>query len=116
MNEALTFNDLPKAVTRLTNEVSELKSLLMQRQAEPPTEETEKLLTIKEASEFLKLSIPTIYSKVSKNQLPYMKRSKRLYFSSTELMEYLKEGRKKSTEEIEAEADAYLSNKKKGLK
>jgi len=116
MEQNLTFNDLPTAVTKLTNEVSELKSLLMQRQAEPPTEETEQLLTIKEASEFLKLSIPTIYSKVSKNQLPYMKRSKRLYFSSTELMEYLKEGRKKSTEEIEAEADAYLSNKKKGLK
>ena len=44
-----------------------------------------------------------------------MKRSKRLYFSSTELMEYLKEGRKKSNAEIEQEAEAYLSNNKKGL-
>lgn len=116
MEQNLTFNDLPEAVTQLTNEVSQLKSLLAQKQAEPPTKETEKLLTIKEASQFLKLTVPTIYSKVSKNELPYMKQGKRLYFSSTELMEYIKKGRKKSVSEIEADADAYLSNSKKGLK
>ena len=44
-----------------------------------------------------------------------MKRSKRLYFSRTELMEYLKEGRKKSNAEIEKEAEAYLLKNKKGL-
>jgi hypothetical protein len=31
-------------------------------------------------------------------------------------MEYIKEGRNKSKAEIEAEADAYLSNNRKGLK
>jgi hypothetical protein len=44
-----------------------------------------------------------------------MKRSKRLYFSRTELLEYLKKGRKKSSSEIEQEANAYLLNNKKGL-
>jgi len=76
----LTFNDLPEAVTRLTDEVSKIKHLLIQKQVSP-TKEAEKLLTIKEASEFLKLTVPTIYSKVSKNELPYMKQGKRLYFS-----------------------------------
>lgn len=79
----------------------------------PPTEQ---LLTIQEAAQFLNLTVPTIYSKVSKGELPVMKRSKRLYFSSTELMEYLKEGRKKSNAEIEQEAKAYLLNNKKALK
>lgn len=79
-----------------------------------PSEQLEQLLTIQEAAEFLSLTVPTMYSKVSKGELPVMKRSKRLYFSSTELMEYLKEGRKKSNHEIEAEAEAYLSNNKKG--
>jgi len=41
-----------------------------------------------------------------------MKRSKRLYFSNFELMEYLKMGRKKTNAEIEADAEEYLSNKK----
>jgi excisionase family DNA binding protein len=82
----------------------------------PTAEQPEQLLTIQEAAQFLNLTVPTIYSKVSKGELPVMKRSKRLYFSSTELMEYLKEGRKKSNAEIEQEAEAYLSNNRKGLK
>jgi excisionase family DNA binding protein len=81
-----------------------------------PTKQPEQLLSVQEAAQFLNLTVPTIYSKVSKGELPVMKRSKRLYFSSTELMEYLKGGRKKSNAEIEQEAEAYLSNKRKGLK
>jgi excisionase family DNA binding protein len=79
-----------------------------------PTEPTEQLLTIQEAAEFLSLTVPTMYSKVSKGELPVMKRSKRLYFSRTELLEYLKQGRKKTNAEIKQEAEAYLLNTKKG--
>ena len=111
----LTFESLPQAVTMLTKEVSELKRLLTDRQEQTPTNQTERLLTIQEAAEFLNLTVPTMYSKVSKNEIPFMKRSKRLYFSSVQLMEYIKEGRKKSNAEIEAEAEAYLSNNKKRL-
>jgi hypothetical protein len=42
-----------------------------------------------------------------------MKRSKRLYFSRTELLEYLKDGRKLTNTEIEQQADQYLANKKR---
>ena len=82
----------------------------------PTTEPPEQLLTIQAASQFLALSVPTMYSKVSKGELPVMKRGKRLYFSRTELLDYIKKGRKKSYAEIEQEAETYLSNKKKGLK
>jgi excisionase family DNA binding protein len=78
-------------------------------------QQPERFLTIQEASEFLSLSVPTIYSKVSKGELPVMKRSKRLYFSNSELLEYLKKGRKKTSSEIQQEVDLYLSNNKKGL-
>lgn len=116
MEQNLTFDQLPKAVTMLTKEVSELKRLLIEKQEQHTTEQPEQLLTVQEAAQFLNLTVPTIYSKVSKGELPVMKRSKRLYFSSTELMEYLKEGRKKSNAEIEQEAEVYLSNNRKGLK
>lgn len=86
------------------------------QESKPTTEQPEQLLTVQETAQFLNLTVPTIYSKVSKGELPVMKRSKRLYFSSTELMEYLKQGRKKSNAEIEQEAKAYLSNNKKALK
>ena len=85
------------------------------QESKPPTDQPEQLLTIQEAAEFLSLTVPTMYSKVSKGELPVMKRSKRLYFSRTELLEYLKDGRKKSNAKIEQEAKAYLLNNKKGL-
>jgi len=80
-----------------------------------PTDQPEQLLTIQEAAEFLSLTVPTMYSKCSKGELPVMKRSKRLYFSSIQLMEYIKSGAKKSNAEIEAEAESYLLNNKKKL-
>jgi len=115
MTENLTFNDLPEAVTMLTKEVSELKRLLIEKQEQKPTDQPEQLLTIQEAAKFLSLTVPTMYSKVSKGELPVMKRSKRLYFSRTELLDYIKTGRKKSNAEMEQEAKAYLLNNKKGL-
>ena len=113
--ETLTFDQLPQAVTMLTKEVSELKRLLIEKQEQPTTDQPEQFLTIQEAAEFLSLTVPTMYSKVSKGEISVMKRSKRLYFSRTELMEYVKAGRKKSNAEIEQEAKAYLLNNKKEL-
>jgi excisionase family DNA binding protein len=86
-----------------------------EQESKTPADQPEQLLTIQEAAEFLSLTVPTMYSKVSKGELPVMKRGKRLYFSRTELLEYVKTGRKKSNAEIEQEAKAYLSNNKKGL-
>ncbi len=113
MNTTLTFDKLPEAVTLLTKEVSELKRLLIEKQEQTPTEQPEQFLTIQEAAAFLSLTVPTMYSKVSKRELPVMKRGKRLYFSRIELLEYLKDGRKKSNAEIEQEAEKYLMNNKR---
>lgn len=78
-----------------------------------PTEQPEQFLNIQDAAEFMNLSVPTMYSKVSRCEIPSMKRGKRLYFSLKELTEYLRNGKKKTTAEIEAEADLYLSKNKK---
>lgn len=73
-----------------------------------PIEQSEKLLSVQQAADFLNLTPPTIYTKVSRGELPVMKQGKRLYFSSVELIEYLKAGRKKSYAEAQAEADRYF--------
>lgn len=115
MGQVLSFDKLPEAVTTLIKEVSELKRLLIEKCEHSTTDQPEQLLTVQEAAEFLSLTVSTMYSKASKGELPVMKRGKRLYFSRTELLEYLKEGRKKSNAEIEQEAEMYLLNNKKGL-
>lgn len=75
------------------------------------TSTVDDLLTIEQAADFLSLSVPTIYAKTSAKSIPFMKRGKRLYFSRTELMEYLKAGRSKTRAEQIAEAGQHLKMK-----
>ena len=102
------FDVIESRLSTIENLILDLKHQPKQVESD---EQNEQLLTVQEAAKFLCLTVPTIYSKVSKGELPVMKRSKRLYFSSTELMEYLKAGRKKSNTDIEAEAESYLKAK-----
>jgi len=111
----LTFDQLPQAVTMLTKEVRQLIELLLNSKEQPTTEPTENPLTVQGVADLMSLAVPTIYSKVSRNEIPYYKKGKRLYFSRAEIMDYLKEGRSKSNEEIQADADVFLSNNKKPL-
>lgn len=115
--KAFTFEQLPTLVMQLTDEVSGLKDLLLSLSKQVNKEEVnlEKFLTIQEASKVLNLTTSTLYSKVSKREIPSFKQGNRLYFSSIELTEYLKQGKKKTFAEIEAMAETYLSNNKKGL-
>jgi excisionase family DNA binding protein len=113
--EQITFENLPKAVTILANEISEIKRLLLSKDKEQLVNTSDQPFTVHEAAEFLSLAVPTIYTMVSRGELPVMKRSKRLYFSRNELMDYLKQGKKKTISEIESETDAYLAKKKGGI-
>ena len=108
----LTFNDLPEAVTELTRKVDELYKVITNVQPQDPAEQ---FLTVDETAKFLNLSVPTIYSKVSKRELPFMKLTKRLYFAKSDLEDYLKDGRVKTVREIEEEADQFLTSKTRRL-
>jgi len=93
--------------------LSNIESLILDIKHQPnkvDKEQTERFLNIKETAVFLNLSPATIYSKVSRRELPFMKRGKRLYFSKDELLDYVKNGRKRT----EVGAEVYLSNNKKG--
>src|SRR5690606_34112661 len=76
--------------------------------------QADKLLTVKQAAEFLNLTVPTLYGKVHRREIPFMKRSKRLYFSQESLMEYIKKGRVPALDEIAEIAEQHLTNNKKG--
>lgn len=77
------------------------------------SQESDELLTVPDAAKFLSLSVPTIYGLISKGELPVMKRSKRCYFSRVELFNYLKQGRRSTTEEI-AKENQIIRKKKRG--
>jgi excisionase family DNA binding protein len=98
---------------RLCNIESLLHSLRENQNNAVPQAEKEEVLTVQEAANYLNLSVPTIYSKVHNGELPVMKRTKRLYFSNKELLEYLKAGRIKTNSELEKEAAEYIQNSNK---
>ncbi len=113
--EKLTFDDLPEAINQLRKDVDVIMTLVQQMANKEDVGASDKPLNVKEAAEFLNLSVQTVYSKVSKQELPFSKSqgSKRLYFFRKDLLDYLKDNRKKSNSEIKAEVDNYLIPKRR---
>lgn len=107
----ITFEQLPLAVSRLSDKIDNIERLLLSHSSETkPTEE--KLMTIREAAEMLHLTVPTIYGLVQRAEIPVCKRGKRLYFSTEELTTWIKSGRKKTLAEIDAETDAFIQSRR----
>jgi len=109
--ETLTFDQLPQAVSKLQDKLESIEQLLLHQHEQPSGHE--ELLTISNAAKFLNLSVPTIYSKVCRKEIPVNKRGKRLYFYRSELTEWIKSGRKKTAEEIREEAVHQLTGSRK---
>ena len=97
--ETLTFDQLPKAVSELLEKVSKIEDILSHQDS--TQHEGDLLFSIQQASEFLNLSISTIYGKVCRREIPVSKQGKRLYFNKTELLGWVKAGRKKTLAEIQ---------------
>lgn len=113
-NSTFSFDQLPQVVHRFGLQLEELKRLVLDMSGQQGQQEQDIIMDVQDTAKFLKLSVPTIYSKTSRGELPAMKRGKRLYFSRLSLMQYLREGECRTMADINAEADAYLSNNKKG--
>src|SRR5688572_21319252 len=99
--DALTFDQLPQAVASLFLKLEELERILLEKHASAGAQE-DRFFTVQEAAKFLHLSVPTIYGLIQQEKIPCMKRSKRVYFSQIELTNYLKQGRKKSSADVDA--------------
>jgi excisionase family DNA binding protein len=95
----VTHNNLPEAFMKLFEENAELKRLILLSLGKE-TISDEKPLSLNEAAEFLGLAPSTIYSKLSRKELPYRKCGGRVYFDKKELQKYIDEGRQLTATEI----------------
>lgn len=93
-----TFEELPIAVHKLHQRLDSIEKLLLNGREEK-TLASDKLLTVQQASELVNLAVATLYSKVSLKEIPYCKKGKRLYFSRTELIQWVTEGREQTQSE-----------------
>ena len=69
-------------------------------------------MNVKRVAEYLTLSTATIYGLISKMAIPNMKRGKRLYFKKGDIDEWLSKSLRKTKDEIELEANSYISKKR----
>jgi len=70
--------------------------------------EDEPLMTIHEAANLLRIAVPTMYSYVSRREIPFIKKRQRLYFDRKQLQEWLRSGQQRTSAEIKADAMASL--------
>ena len=115
--ETITFEQLPKAITELSQKIDNLVRLTLEKSNAPqPQPETDRWFTIDELCEYLpdKPAKATVYGYVHSLSIPFHKTTKRLRFLKSEIDLWLKSGKRKTVSEIEAEADQYLIKRKKG--
>lgn len=113
LTQGITLETLPKAFTHLTNEVSEIKRLLLEKSNEQPTE-TDRWFDLNELCIYHpdKPSKPTVYGWVNACSIPVHKGGKKLRFLKSEIDNWLRQGRKKTFAETASEAKQYCKTKK----
>jgi len=107
----INFENLPKAVAHLVSELAEIKSIVEKGQA--PVMPTKKIpIDISEACKIIGKAKPTIYTLVRERKIPCYKNGKKLYFFEDELLQWISEGKRKTTSEIGSEAQQFVKNKR----
>lgn len=94
------FNEISERLERIENLLTDHH----QMKVEPPDNEEEKLMNVKEAASFLGESVATLYGRTCRNQIPFYKRGKKLYFKKPELLAWVEKGRNKTIDEIQESA------------
>lgn len=109
MNNELTFNDIPQAISIVLDKVSSLEQTLAVikddlRKTKNPQTTLHQPLGVEETCEFLKMKKTTLYYYAQNNLIPVTKKGKRYLFFKDELIAWIESGRKKnitySTNEI----------------
>ena len=109
--EPFGFDKLPEVVRQLFEKVEHIEALLFKSCHDRETRG--KFLSVQEAADYLKITVPALYSLASRRQIPVKKPGKRLYFLNTELDEWIKAGKLKTNDEIAREAKTKLRYNRK---
>ena len=99
-----------------------LRKIINATKPNTPTEPTDRWFNVNELCSYLpdQPARQTIYGKVSNNEIPHYKDAKKLRFLKSEIDQWLKQGRKKTSLEVQTETqratDAFLSKRKQYIK
>jgi hypothetical protein len=89
-SKRLSFDELPSTVLAIYRKLEAVENYLSKLN-QTDTTTLDDLLCVDQAAIFLRLSRQRVYTLVSERKIPFMKRSKRLYFSRKSLVLWLNE-------------------------
>ena len=114
VNSEITFNDLPKVIAELRDEVIGMKVALLDLQKGQTQHKMEKLrrtMNVEEAADYLRMPLNTLYMKLQKGEVPGSKPGKRWVLFSDELDKWLEANRKNAVPlTVDEENEAILSS------
>jgi excisionase family DNA binding protein len=111
---ALTFEQVPAAMTQIWNKLENMEKLLMHTRQESAPADIDQFFNLDELCKYHpdKPAKPTVYGWVHRRLIPYHKDGKTLRFLKSEIDLYLKGGRRKTQAETAEEADEYVRRKR----
>jgi excisionase family DNA binding protein len=98
------FELLDKRLTRIESKIDSLTN----QSSPPPLSE---IGSISLATDITGLARQTIYQLVSARDIPFMKKGKKLYFSRTELTDWIKSGKRDTIEVLTEKASEEMSDR-----
>ncbi|RZK39772.1 MAG: DNA-binding protein [Pedobacter sp.] len=101
--EKLTFDKIPGAIELILQKLQDIEEILAIHKQED--EKHNEIMDVEEVARFLKFTKSTVYTKVSRGELPAFKSGKRLLFHKTELLEHIQLHKKMSSYQLKKEAD-----------
>ncbi|MGV8879290.1 MAG: helix-turn-helix domain-containing protein [Sphingobacteriaceae bacterium] len=107
--EPFNFNELPEVIRQLFEKVEGIEKILAK--LEPKEDDKNELLHVEEAAEFLKVSIAALYTKVSRQEIPFSKPGKRLYFNRSDLKDWITQSKRKTLREIRQDEDLHPAHR-----
>ena len=69
-------------------------------------------MSIEDAMLYLNLAKATVYRMTAQNELPFIKKSRKIYFQRTDLEKWLLEGKQKTRAETQSEATELIQLQK----
>ncbi|WP_158009615.1 helix-turn-helix domain-containing protein [Tenacibaculum todarodis] len=110
----ISFEQTQQDVAEVKKDLKELKALLLEKAETTTGGETP--IKVDEVSKLIGYKKQTIYKYCRINKIPHHRKSNRLFFFKSEITDWVKLGKQKTITEIEADTDAFLSNRKKRQK
>jgi predicted DNA-binding transcriptional regulator AlpA len=102
------FSELDQRLTSIESILLELQASL----SRPKVDASRLPINIDRVSALSNLAKPTIYGLVGAKKIPHAKQGKKLYFFEDEIIDWIRQGKRKTLTEIEAEAAAHLENRR----